>query len=66
LTGWIVPVTDRTKPHVRICAACERCDPHMSGIEDRDAGVHAAPWDHWRRTEIDACEHPDHARTRDD
>jgi len=43
LTGWIVPVTDRTKPHVRICAACERRDPHMSGIEDRDAGVHAAP-----------------------
>lgn len=38
----------------------------MAGIENRDAGVHASHYDRWRRTEIDACEHPDHTRAQDD
>ncbi|MYD87778.1 MAG: hypothetical protein F4018_01285 [Acidobacteria bacterium] len=60
MIGWIIPLNNPRRPQVRVCAACERRDPHMVGIEDRDAGVHAAPTDRWRRTGIDACEHPGH------
>lgn len=62
MIGWIIPVSNRKKPEIRVCAACERRDPFMSRIEDRDAGVHAAHYQRWRREEIDACEHPDHAK----
>ncbi|MDE2906066.1 MAG: hypothetical protein OXQ28_08270 [Acidobacteriota bacterium] len=64
MTGWIIPLSDRKRPQVRVCAACERRDPYMTRIEDRDAGVHAAHWRRWRRTEIDACDHPEHPRGR--
>ena len=53
MTGWIIPLSNRRRPQVRVCTACERRDPHMTHVEDRDAGVHAAPWDRWRRAEIE-------------
>lgn len=64
MIGLIIPVTDRKRPQVRVCAACERRDPFMTRIEDRDAGVDASHYDRWRRAEIDACEDPDHPKAR--
>ena len=60
MTGWIIPLTDPKRPQVQVCTACERQDPFMARIENRDAGVHASHYDRWRRAEIHACEHPDH------
>ena len=61
-TGWLIPVTDppRGLRTLQVCHGCERRDPFLRGVTDADAGVHAAATSRWTRTEIEACEHPDH------
>lgn len=31
----------------------------MARIENPDARIHASHYHHWKRSEIDTCEHPD-------
>ena len=64
LTEWLIPITDppRGVRTVRVCHECERADPFVRGVTNADAGIHATPTTRWTRTEIEACDHPDHER----
>ena len=66
LTGWIVPVTDRTRPTVRICTACERRDPFMAGIEDATPGCTLPPGTAGTGPRSTPANIPGHAETRHD
>ncbi len=63
--GWLIPATDppRGVRTVQVCHRCERADPFLRGVTNADAGVHATATSRWTRTEIDACEHPDHGQS---